>query len=154
MNITDRCAAALDLRRRTGLPLDDPATTPTHLRRYRARIARHVTAMLGVDPASVHVGDDPARGTIAPGHLVTVQDDLGTLLRFIPETGDDELFLLLRPCPRCDGEVPVARVAGLVDLGRHLERDADPDDRPGPMPVEFELDPGHATDCDLRHRPG
>lgn len=158
MSITSRAIVALDLTRRAGLPLDDPATTPPTIRRTRARIARHVGALLGVDPGHVHVGGDPARGMIEPGHLVTVHDPDrpdAPPLRLIPETGDEELFLLLGPCPMCDHEVPVAPIGGLVDLALHRERhgvapDDRPDDWPGPVPLEFDLDPGHARDCALR----
>lgn len=157
MSLALRAADALAHARTAGRPR--AVTAP--VRRARARIARHVVAMLGVDPGHVRVLDDPARPHGAmPGHLITVDDptDPAGGLRLIPETGDEVLFCLLGPCPDCGGEVPLAPIGDLVDLGLHHERwtralGGDPDDAwPDPLPAEFDLDPGHHADCAIGRR--
>ncbi|WP_394617362.1 hypothetical protein JNUCC0626_48530 [Lentzea sp. JNUCC 0626] len=82
---------------------------------------------------SVLVTDDPQReyltkGGPVPGDLITVTEHLtGCAWRFIPDnTTPGIAWLLLGPCPSCRAEIPVARLAGLADLGDHLDRGTEP----------------------------
>jgi hypothetical protein len=120
----------------------------------RVRIGRQVAVMFDLDPACVQVRADPVcqYGGVS-GHLVVVDDpdDPHTVLRLVPENGDEILFLLLGPCPHCGGEVPSLRsLASPTSVctwsaGGAL---ADPEhDRPNPVPAEVDLDPGHRDDC-------
>jgi hypothetical protein len=86
------------------------------------------------------VRDDPDRhhgiGTqTTPGDLIE-----GSSWFFIQDlTGFDPLWgwLLLGPCPRCEApRVPVARVAGLADLGAHLDPESEHHGTDA-APVEF-----------------
>ena len=80
-------------------------------------------------------------------------------VRFIPETGNTGSgggdYLLLDACPGCSGspgargEVPMAAISGLADLGNYQHALRLDLDRP-PVPVEFFHDPAHAPDCPLR----
>ncbi len=120
----------------------------------RAITAAHIAAALDVGIDTVIVRDDPDRhhgiGThTTPGDLIEVTNE-GSSWYFIQDlTGFDPLWgwLLLGPCPHCEApRVPVARVAGLADLGAHLDPESEhhgTDD----APVEFHGDPGHHPHC-------
>lgn len=119
----------------------------------RAITAANIAAALDVGIDTVIVRDDPARrhgiGTsTTPGDLIEVTSDDPRSWYFIQDlTGFDPLWgwLLLGPCPSCESTgVPVARVAGLADLGAHLDPDSD---HHGTAPVEFHGDPGHDPRC-------
>jgi len=98
----------------------------------RARVARTIATALQVHVDSVIVTDDPQReystrdGTV-PGDLITVTEHLtGRLWRFVPDnTTPGTAWLLLDLCPGCGAEIPVAHVAGLADLGDHLDPGSD-----------------------------
>jgi len=111
--------------------------------------------MLGVPPTHVVVTDDPTRSPALPrpADLITVHDPdhPGRVYRFVPETGHGGIYHLLDECPLCGGEVPVAAITSLLDLGRylaamgHLGPDTDAD---APQtPDEFVGDPGHRDGC-------
>lgn len=136
----------------------DPDTRdPMQVLRRRARLVRHMVAMLGVSPGQVRVTDDPQRcyGT-HPADLVAVRDPDpgGQRYVFMPEPSHGGLFYLLDECPLCDGEsVPVAVVATLRDLGRYLGAmgrltDHGIDDATAPdTPLAFYGDIGHRPGC-------
>jgi hypothetical protein len=130
-------------------------------RERAARAVRMLAGALGVDPALVLARPDTGRRY---GHLGALEVSLTVLpaststgsradsgkeeLTFIPEIGNQQAFLLLRPCPRCGRQVPTYRVLSLVDLGHIL----DPD-RPTPVSADteqFGTDPGHSGGCPLR----
>ena len=139
-----------------------PATDPPHRRRLRAALTRDLAALLAVPASHVVVGDDPIRVYGSVGGLVIAvedPDDPDIVLRFLPETGNTGTgggaYLLLDACLGCSGdpasrgEVPVAAITGLADLGLYhhcLRLNLDPP----PVPVEFFDDPAHAPDCRLR----
>ncbi|RFU85189.1 hypothetical protein DY218_18715 [Streptomyces triticagri] len=54
---------------------------------------------------------------------------------------EDEPFELLGQCPECRGQVPVAEVRHLGDLGTHLTF------APTALPETFTHDQGHAPTC-------
>lgn len=160
MTIRERAAAALVRARTAGIPV--PATDTPHRQRLRAALTRDIAAVLALPATHIVVGDDPIRayGNL-PGQLITVDDpdDPDVVLRFIPETGNigtgGGAYLLLDACPGCSGdlhisgEVPVATIRGLADLGNYqhsIRLNLDPP----PVPVEFFDDPAHATNCPLR----
>lgn len=107
---------------------DDPAQWNRWAR--RARVARTIAAALQVGVDRVLVADDPHRiyrtrtGPV-PGDLITVTDPVtGRAWQFIPDfTAPGDGWLLLDPCPGCENEVPVTRVATLGDLGEYLDPD-------------------------------
>lgn len=98
----------------------------------RARVTRTIAGALQVPVDSVIVTDDPrreyhTRDGAVPGDLITVTEHLtGRLWRFIPDnTTPGTTWLLLGPCPECEAEIPVVHVAGLADLGDHLDPGGD-----------------------------
>ena len=165
MDFRERAAAALVRAREAGLPV--PATDPPYRQRLRAALTRDVATLLAVPATHVVVRDDPLRthGDL-PAPLITVHDpdDRGdpdggdVVLCVLPETGNTGTgggaYLVLDACPGCgadpqSGQVPVAAIYGLADLGYyqhcrrlHLE--------PPALPVEFFDDPAHTPDCPLR----
>lgn len=143
MDLAERAALALR-RTRAADPAINELTPDPISWGHRARLARTLSAALGVDPADIVVTEDPVRRYgVHPGYLVTVHAH-DTLYRFIPELGVHGTFLLLRPCWGCGNEVPVAAIASLVDLGRYL------DGMPGEGALfsqYFDWDPARAPDC-------
>lgn len=108
---------------------------PDHWNRWarRARVARTIAAALQVPLECVLVTDDPhrtyrTRGGSLPGDLITVTDPAtGRAWRFIPDfTTSGDGWLLLDRCPECAAEVPITRIACLIDLGEYLDPDGDP----------------------------
>src|SRR5437764_7843437 len=100
----------------------------------RARVARTIAATLQVPIDCVLVTDDPhphrahrTRSGPVPGDLITVTDPpTARAWRFIPDlTTPGDGWLLLDRCPGCAAEVPVTRIACLVDLGEYLDPDGD-----------------------------
>jgi hypothetical protein len=98
----------------------------------RARVARTIAAALQVPADDVLVTDDPrrtyrTRAGEVPGDLITVTDSAtGRGWRFIPDfTTPGDGWLLLDRCPDCEAEVPVTRIACVVDLGEYLDPDGD-----------------------------
>lgn len=150
--ITDAAATALTLH-----PDIAPGSPDAHLQRHRARIARHIVAMLGVPPSHVHVSDDADRHySTHPGDLVTVHDphDPNRRYRFVPEPSHGGLFYLLDDCPLCDSNtVPVAVIATLHDLAHYLAAAGrltahGIDDATAPeVPAAFYGDTGHRPGC-------
>ncbi|GGU39675.1 hypothetical protein [Lentzea flava] len=120
-----------------------------------ARVARTAAAALQVPLDAVTVLDDPFRpyntrdaGQV-PGDLIVVTDpDTQDRWAFIPDlSAPGEAWLLLDRCPGCNGEVPVARIAILADLGDYLE--------PGGYvwPIgDARHDPAHQHDCTFTAR--
>ncbi len=126
----------------------------------RAITAAHIATALGIGVDTVIVHDDPDRhygiGTSrAPGDLIEITTEQTRPWRFIPSlTGIDPLWgwLLLGQCPYCEAPaVPVARVAGLADLGAHLDPDAESFGAES-APPEFHDDPGHHAPCPYGRR--
>lgn len=120
--------------------------------------ARTVAAVLDVPLGAVMVGDGPVRGYgIAghlPGDLITVTDPAdGSVWRFIPAAASaGQTWLVLAPCPDCAGEVPLARIAILADLGDWLKPAHD--ERVEGLSEEYTADPGHAPSCAQRRLTG
>lgn len=154
-SLTERAIAAAR-RTREIAPHEFADRTNLRLRwDRRAVTATNVATALGVPVDTVLVRDDPDRhygiGTSRmPGDLIEVHGDDGVRWRFIPDlTGFNPMWgwLLLGECPYCEAPgVPLARIAGLADLGAHLapefgEHGADA------APPEFRGDPGHRPDC-------
>ncbi len=189
MTIIEQAAAALARTRATTATGAGQASAvdAAHLRRTRTAMAREVSVMLGVRPVDVVATADPLRGYGGmPGVLIIVHDpdpapdshDGGDgqhararVWRFVPEVGNSGsgggAYLLLGACAVCEGEVPMAAISTLADLGLYMEQtgprspdapdpdapdpDApDPDDEDGhrpEVPIEFFDDPGHAPGC-------
>lgn len=155
MTLTERARrAAAQARRADPEGFDNRFADPAAWK-ARARYALALALLLGIDPADVTVRDDPVRryGARYPVPLLHAPDEGATEgWWLIPETGDREAFLALGACPLCGGQVPVARIASLADLGdlvgRDLGRWHDPaapaSDR---LPIEFDGDPGHHPGC-------
>jgi hypothetical protein len=173
MTLTDRARHAAEATRQA-----DPGGFDTRFAdpiawKARARYAINLAVMLGIDPADVTVRDDPDRryGARYPVPLLHVPDTSRTGSGelpgdgspagwwFIPETGDRDSFLALGPCPACGGQVPVARIASIADLGDLIGRDLGRWDDPAApasdrLPIEFDGDPGHHPGCPHHdHRP-
>lgn len=109
---------------------DDPGEWNRWTR--RARVARTIAVALQVPTDSVLVTDDPhrtyrTRSGPVPGDLITVTDPAtGRAWRFIPDiTTPGDGWLLLDRCPDCEAEVPLTRIACLIDLGEYLDPDGD-----------------------------
>lgn len=127
----------------------------------RTASAANLAATLGIPVDTVLVRDDPQRrygiGTsLTPGDLFEVTTNGGSpRWQFIPDlTGFRPAWgwLLLGQCPHCEApRVPVARVAGLADLGAHLDPESDHQGTDA-APLEFDGDPGHHPHC--RHAAG
>ncbi|WP_143202545.1 hypothetical protein [Amycolatopsis sp. CB00013] len=117
----------------------------------RAITTSHIAAALGVAVDTVLVRDDPDRhygpGALTPGDLIEVTSD-GRRWYFIPDLSGFVMWswLLLGPCPDCEApRVPIARVAGLADLGAHLAESEEPFSETAPF--EFHGDPAHHPHC-------
>ncbi|MGN5380495.1 hypothetical protein ACQ4WX_35255 [Streptomyces lasalocidi] len=57
---------------------------------------------------------------------------------------------MLGPCPACSGQVPLAEIRHLADLGTYLARPPHtPEDLPSTtaLPDTFTSDQGHASTC-------
>ncbi|GLY68734.1 hypothetical protein [Amycolatopsis taiwanensis] len=123
----------------------------------RAITAANIAAALGVGIDTVIVRDDPDRhhglGTnTTAGDLIEITTDDGCWYFIQDLTGLDPLWgwLLLGHCPYCEAtRVPVARVAGLADLGAHLDPESDHHGSAtaDTAPPEFYGDPGHHPRC-------
>ncbi|AIG80498.1 Hypothetical protein AJAP_38565 [Amycolatopsis japonica] len=119
----------------------------------RAITTSHIAAALGVGADTVLVRDDPDRhcgtgATLAPGDLIEVTND-GRRWYFIPDLSGFVMWswLLLGPCPDCGApRVPIARVAGLADLGAHLDTESE-EHFFDTAPFEFQGDPAHHPHC-------
>ncbi|MFE6611552.1 hypothetical protein [Amycolatopsis sp. NPDC057786] len=119
----------------------------------RAITTSHIAAALGVGADTVLVRDDPDRhygtgATLAPGDLIEVTND-GRRWYFIPDLSGFVMWswLLLGPCPDCEApRVPIARVAGLADLGAHLDPESE-ERFCDTAPFEFHGDPAHHPHC-------
>lgn len=120
---------------------------------WRGWTQRHTAATwlaltLGLPVDAVTAGDDPDRGYGVegqfPGTLFLACDPgSGQTWRFIPEIGSEHSWLLLGTCPHCCAPaVPVAHIAGLVDLGAW--HDEQPADR---LPASLQGDPTHDPGC-------
>nr|QIY94467.1 hypothetical protein HEP87_11140 [Streptomyces sp. S1D4-11] len=122
--------------------------------RYRgeehARTAVRLAAALGLGLDQITTAPDWLRRRTTPGEPVLAtatcpdtSEKYVFLARF--PIYDDEAFELLGPCPECSGQVPLAAIRHLADLGTHLAPRAA--DAPGP-PAH-----GHAAGH-LHQRPG
>ncbi|MFI5593672.1 hypothetical protein ACIA5G_52220 [Amycolatopsis sp. NPDC051758] len=121
----------------------------------RAASAANLAAALGIPADTVLARDDPHRRygidtSVTPGDLFEVTGEGSLRWQFIPDLAGFQPswgWLLLGPCPHCEAPgVPVARVAGLADLGAHLDPEADHHGT-DTAPVEFHGDPGHHPHC-------
>jgi hypothetical protein len=126
-------------------------TSPKPVQHWRAAhqrsVARMLSVILGVDPVDITIRDDPDRDYGSwNGVLAVVVDPGHRSWRFIDIPGVEDVFLLLGSCPSCGGEVPVADIAELGDLGRHLVAPAILATQP-----HFIGDDNHKTDCPLYH---
>ncbi|MFF3919462.1 hypothetical protein ACFYZB_39750 [Streptomyces sp. NPDC001852] len=127
--------------------------------RYRgekhARTAVRLAAALGLGLDQITTAPDWLRRRTIPGEPVLAtatcpdtNEQYVFLARF--PIYDDEPFELLGPCPECSGQVPLALVRHLADLGTHLAR---PPLRPGDIPEvdtvpdTFGVDEGHTSTC-------
>lgn len=121
---------------------------------YRNQLTAHLASSLGVPIETVTAGDDPHRSyrpsSYYARHLLTVTDPhTGQLWRFIPDYYSEPAWFLLGTCPHCHcPSVPIARVAGLADLGAFCQATADEDHA-----TLAKLRPEEFT-ADLAHRPG
>ncbi|MEV6905994.1 hypothetical protein [Amycolatopsis sp. NPDC051071] len=119
----------------------------------RAITTMHLAAALGVGVDTVIVRDDPDRhystgASTSPGDLIEITSD-GRPWYLIPDTTGFVLWswLLLGPCPVCETpRVPVARVAGLADLGAHLNPESEHHFL-DTVPFESHGDPAHLPHC-------
>lgn len=147
-------AAALFIRYTTAL-------SPHHTDRgeEHARTAVRLAAALGLGLDQITTAPDRLRRLTAEGAPVlataTCPDTNQTyvfLVRF--PAYDDAAFELLGPCPECSGQVPLALVRHLADLGDYLAREPlTPQalaDR-AQVPVTFRTDEGHTPTC-RQHR--
>jgi hypothetical protein len=115
----------------------------------RQQLANTLAGALGLPIDTITVGDDPLRGyginAQYPGDLLTVTDPAnpGQAWRFIPDLACAHSWLLLGDCPHCAADgVPVARVAGLADLGAWQRT------QPAThLPDALHPDPGHHPTC-------
>ncbi|MGW4567981.1 hypothetical protein ACWEN3_38260, partial [Streptomyces sp. NPDC004561] len=117
-----RLAAALGL----GLGLDQITTAPDWLRRRTT----------------------PGEPVLATATCPDTGEQYVFLARF--PVYDDEAFELLGPCPACAGQVPLAAVRHLADLGTYLSRPPlTPEDLPlaTVLPDTFTGDEGHTSTC-------
>ncbi|WP_166028971.1 hypothetical protein [Streptomyces chilikensis] len=120
-----------------------------------ARTRLRLAAALGIGLDRIETQPDGIRRRIFPGEpiIATVKcpasGDTYTFLARNP-LYDDEPFELLGPCPECGGEVPLADIRHLADLGTYLARapfTTRDTDRPDSFPETFQEDAGHTTDC-------
>ncbi|WP_431953096.1 hypothetical protein [Actinacidiphila sp. bgisy167] len=110
-----------------------------------ARIALRLAAILGLPLDDITTEPDWLRRRTTPGEPL-----LATAT--CPDTGQRYVFLarfpvyeadpfeLLGPCPHCAGQVPLAFIRHLADLGTHL---ASPATHPNDLPDTFPTDEGH-----------
>jgi hypothetical protein len=145
MRLAYRASAAATRRAAAAAANGDPAGRDRTWRDFAARCARNLGTVLGVDPIDITAQPDPARrdpSGMWPGVLLRVTDpeDSSEYL-FIPETGFQDVFLALLPCPTCGLPVPWVRVAEIADLGEFLTS------RGWIFDQAFWTDPGHARGC-------
>ena len=139
-NTSSLMARALAAADRADTP---PSGTTSSRATRRHRFARTLARVLGTTTDRVAVSDDPDRTRGGwPAPLATVTDTSGTW-RFTP--GPHGEPLLLDACPACGGQVTVATITDLVDLGRHLR--TWPDHGHNAVPDGYDTDPGHTPDC-------
>ncbi|MER6386205.1 hypothetical protein ACWDBP_00250 [Streptomyces sp. NPDC001233] len=127
--------------------------------RYRgeehARTAVRLAAALGLGLDHITTAPDWLRRRTTPGEPVLAtaacpdtNEKYVFLARF--PIYEDEPFELLGACPECSGQVPLATVRHLADLGTYLAR---PPLRPGDIthtttvPDTFTGDEGHTSAC-------
>lgn len=137
MNLADHATRAF----RIALAVNPNHNNNDHrARETRARLARTLALILGIDPVTVVATQDPNLPRL--GHLFTVTDG-DTTYQFVPAIEHEGIFYLLGPCPECGAEVPIAEITQLADLGQHLAGHA-------PPPTEFNdhrWDPNHHPTC-------
>ncbi|QHA07854.1 hypothetical protein GQF42_35260 [Streptomyces broussonetiae] len=143
-------AAAVFIHRNTIVSPHGPYRGEEH-----ARIAVRLAAALGLGLDQVTTEPDWLRRRTTPGEPVLAtatcpetNEKYVFLARF--PIYDDEAFELLGPCPECSGQVPLALVRHLADLGTHLARPPlTPGDTPQPdtVPDTFGVDEGHTSPC-------
>jgi hypothetical protein len=138
-----------------------PAAAPLPAEDADAAAAQHpgsvrlAASILGVDARHIEVREDPRRhwpttadpASARAGVVLTVRDPRDpTTYTFVPTPDTPDQLLLIFPCLRCDGPVPMCRIARLADLGAFLEDRTGIDvDFGGPQP--FYGDPDHTPEC-------
>jgi hypothetical protein len=145
MRLAQRASTAATRRAAAIAATPDPAARERNWREFAARCARHLAAVLGIDPIDITAMPDPARrdgSGLWPGVLLRVNDpeDSSEYL-FIPAPGHEDVFLALLPCPTCGVPVPWVRVAEIADLGEFLAA------RGWVFDPAFWVDPAHAPGC-------
>ncbi|MZG16175.1 hypothetical protein GTY44_22250 [Streptomyces sp. SID5914] len=143
-------AAAVFIRHNTAVSPHGPYRGEEH-----ARTAVRLAAALGLGLDQITTAPDWLRRRTTPGEPVLAtatcpdtNEKYVFLARF--PIYDDEAFELLGPCPECSGQVPLAEVRHLADLGMHLARPPfTPEDlaRTGTVPDSFSGDEGHTSAC-------
>jgi hypothetical protein len=149
-------AAAVFIRHNNVISLHGPYRGEEH-----ARTAVRLAAALGIGLDQITTAPDWLRRRTTPGEpvLATVTcPDTGEKYVFLSRfpSYDDEAFELLGPCPECSGQVPLATVRHLADLGTHL---AHPPLKPeevihtNTLPDTFTHDEGHTCTCSYGETP-
>ena len=150
-SLAERAHAAADyIRHHTAANPRGPYRGEEH-----ARTAVRLAAALGLGLDQITTAPDPLRRRTTPGEPVlataTCPDTTEKyvfLARF--PIYEDEPFELLGPCPECSGQVPLATIRHLADLGTHLTRPPlTPEDlaHPNTLPDTFASDEGHTSTC-------
>lgn len=119
-----------------------------------ARTAVRLAAALGIELGQITTIPDTLRRRSLPGQSVIAEvtcADTGDTYTFLARNPRfDDPFELLGPCPECGGQVPLANIRHLADLGTYLTRaplTLQDIDRPDTFPYTFPTDPGHTRRC-------
>ncbi|MEV8023027.1 hypothetical protein AB0O76_43415 [Streptomyces sp. NPDC086554] len=143
-------AAALFIRHTTALSPHGP-----YRGEEQARTAVRLAAALGLGLDQITITPDWLRRRTTPGEpllaTVTCPDTAETYVFLAREPLYDDLeFELLGPCPECAGQVPLATICHLADLGDHLARPpltASEVQHTTLLPDTFTRDDGHTDAC-------
>lgn len=120
-----------------------------------ARTAVRLAATLGLELDQIATIPDTLRRRSLPGQSVKAEVTCpvtGEIYTFLARNPlySDESFELLGPCPECGGQVPLADIRHLADLGDYLNRaplTTHDTDTPDTLPYAFPTDPGHTDRC-------
>ncbi|MFF5010570.1 hypothetical protein ACFY3G_48225 [Streptomyces phaeochromogenes] len=143
-------AAAVFIRHTTAISPHGPYRGEEH-----ARTAVRLAAALGLGLDQITTAPDWLRRRTTPGEPVLATatcPDTGEMYVFLARFPiyDDEPLELLGPCPQCTGQVPLATIRHLADLGTHLARaPLTPEDalHTNTLPDTFKDDDGHTNTC-------